>query len=50
MKLTCYAVVLVVLGFGSLQMARAHFNSPQPVFCPAPNGCVPAPDIQWASL
>jgi hypothetical protein len=49
MKLTCYAVALVVLGFGSLQMVRAHLNPPQPAFCPTPDGCIPVPDVQWAS-
>jgi hypothetical protein len=47
MKLTCYAVVIVVLGFGSLQMARAHLKTSQPVFCPDYVGCIPVPDVQW---
>ena len=49
MKLTCYAVALVVFAFGGLQLVRAHSNPPQPPFCFTPNGCVSPPDVQWAS-
>jgi hypothetical protein len=50
MKLTCYAVALVVFGFGSLQFARVYSNPPLPFFCTTVNGCIPAPDIQWDAL
>ncbi len=49
MKLTCFAVALVVFGFGGIQLLRAHSNPPQPAFCFTPNGCVPPPDVQSAS-
>ena len=49
MKLTCYAVALVVLLGGSAQMVRTHFNSSQPLFCPDLVGCVPVPDVQWVA-
>jgi len=49
MKLSCYAVALVVLLGSSVQMVRAHLNTSQPVFCPDLVGCVPVPDVQWAA-
>jgi hypothetical protein len=49
MKLTCYAVALVVLLGGSAQMARTHLNTSQPLFCPDLVGCIPVPDVQWVA-
>jgi hypothetical protein len=49
MKLTCYAVALVVLLGGSAQMVRTHLNTPQLVFCPDLVGCIPVPDVQWVA-
>jgi hypothetical protein len=49
MKLTCYAVALVVLFAGSAQMVGAHLNASAPLFCPDMVGCIPVPDVQWAS-
>jgi hypothetical protein len=47
MKLSCYAVALVVLLGGSVQMVRTHLSASQSIFCPEQNGCIPGPDIQW---
>jgi len=49
MKLTCYAVALVVLFGGSAQIVRAHLNTSKLVFCPDLVGCVPVSDVQWAA-
>ena len=49
MKLTCYAVALVVLLGGSVQMVRTHLNTSQLVFCPDLVGCVPVTDVQWVA-
>ncbi len=49
MKLTCYAVALVVLLGGSVQMVRTHLNTSQLVFCPDLLGCVPVTDVQWVA-
>ena len=49
MKLTCYAVALVVLFAGSMQMVRAHLSASTPVFCPDLVGCIPVPDVQWVA-
>jgi len=49
MKLTCYAVALVVLFAGSAQMVRTHLNTSQPLFCPDLVGCIPVPDVQWVA-
>jgi hypothetical protein len=50
MKLTCYAVALVVLLAGSTQMVRAHLNESQPLFCPEANGCIPGGAVQWLAF
>jgi hypothetical protein len=49
MKLTCYAVALVVLLGGGVQMVRTHLNTPQLVFCPDLVGCVPVTEVQWVA-
>lgn len=49
MKLSCYAVALVVLLGGSVQMVRTHLNTSELVFCPDLIGCIPVPQIQWAA-
>jgi hypothetical protein len=49
MKLTCYAVALIVLLAGSVQMVRTHSSGSQLVFCPELVGCVPVTDIQWVA-
>ena len=49
MKLSCYAVALVVLLGGSVQMVRTHMNAVQPLFCPDLVGCIPSPQIQWTA-
>lgn len=49
MKLSCYAVALVVLLGGTAQMVRTHLNTSQLVFCPDLVGCVPVADVQWVA-
>jgi hypothetical protein len=49
MKLTCYAVALVALFAGGVQVVRTHLNTPQLVFCPDLAGCIPVSDVQWVA-
>jgi hypothetical protein len=49
MKLTCYAVALVLLFACSAQMVRAHLNASTPLFWPDLAGCIPATDVQWVA-